>query len=92
MIILGIIIFILLCLSAFYFFCIRTSEMYDESTNRFYRYVKDENNPHHATCKNCGELARLIHTVIGKKYYGTDCMFCHYTIWFDLWKKKKENS
>jgi hypothetical protein len=65
--------------------------MQDEKTGRCYKYVKDTENPHHAPCKNCGARARLIYTVYGEKHRGTDCMFCHYTIWFDLWEKKHWN-
>ena len=67
---------------------IESEPIHDEATNRFYKPVEDGNNPHHAPCKNCGERARLIYTVYGKRLYGTDCMFCHYTIFFDLWKKE----
>lgn len=79
--------------AVFWWCLIENSPIHDEKTNRFYWYVKDTGSPHHAPCKNCGERARLIYTFVGKKYlakklYGTDCMFCHYTIWFDLWKEE----
>lgn len=81
---------ILICIIAFYIFCIKTSKMQDEKTGRCYEYVKDTENPHHAPCKNCDERARLIYTTQGKKYYGTECMFCHRIIWFDLRKNKED--
>lgn len=72
--------------AVFWWCLIENSPIHDEKTNRFYWYVKDTDNPHHAKCKNCGVRANLIYTIYGKRHYGTDCMFCHHTIWFDLWK------
>lgn len=84
------IIFIILCLLAFYFFCIRSGMIYDEKTNRFYRYAKESDNPHSAICPKCepeyekkeDALRPLIHSIYGdKKHHGIYCWF-HGEVWF----------
>ena len=85
MIILGTIIFILLCLFAFYFFVIKTAVDYDEKNNRFYEYAKKSDNPKRASCSKCGKNSPrpLIHSIYGdKKYHGVYCWF-HGEVWFD---------
>lgn len=100
MIIFGIIIFILLCLFAFYFFVIKTGVEYDEKNNRFYKYAKKSDNPKRAICPKCEKeyknsplgiaLRPLIHSVYGdKKYHGVYCWF-HGETWFDLWEKRED--
>jgi len=92
------IIFILICLFAFYFFVIKTAVDYDEKNNRFYKYAKKSDNPKRAVCPKCKKeqaenanefpdndylLRPLIHSIYGdKKYHGVYCWF-HGEVWFD---------
>ena len=81
------IIFILVCLFAFYVFVIKTAMDYDEKNNRFYEYAKKSDNPKRALCPKCKglfpePLRPLIHSVYGdKKYHGVYCWF-HGEVWF----------
>ncbi|MBA7470145.1 hypothetical protein ES707_05423 [subsurface metagenome] len=94
---------IIICLIAFYVFCIKTGEEHDEQTNRYYRYSKKSDNPKRAVCPECKKempknvyglpnddylLRPLIHSTRGnKKYHGVYCWF-HGAVWFDLWNKE----
>ena len=55
---------IIICLVAFYTFCIKAGEgeEHDELTNRYYRYAKKSDNPKRAVCPKCKqEQAENIH-------------------------------
>ncbi len=66
----------------------KTTPSYDEYNNRLYRFVSENENPHHARCPKCQTWSPMIVTINEKYHYGVYCPY-HYEVWFDLYQRGK---
>jgi hypothetical protein len=87
----AILIFIIGCLVAWYYVLLHDSAFLDKRTGRWYRYVRQSDNPHHKMCPMCLDESRanscpVIYTTTNKHRYGVYCHE-HEEVWFDLYKK-----
>jgi hypothetical protein len=55
---------------------------YDSHTGRFYRYISNNDNPHHASCPICRKNSKIIIDSYAQ-HVGVFCKHCG-IIWFDI--------
>ena len=88
---LAIVIFLIVCLCAWFYVLQYDSAFLDKRTGRWYRYTRQSDNPHHKLCPWCLDETKanscpVIYTTGNKHRYGVYCPE-HEEVWFDLYKK-----